>query len=179
MSSLISTSQSTGQTALPNAGDNSHRTSIWQAARAATATPGYFQPIQIEDSLYYDGGVLVNDPTSGAWLEIQDMHRQNCTQHCTWGGDWHLHASCQAGSGGIGALVSVGTIRTGSMTGLPTHGRNSDSRFRTAMNMSRNMKSGHAELEREAKHLYVLYRRFDVGKGLKTVDLNVFAGGSG
>jgi len=44
---------------------------IWQAARATSAAPTYFLPIEIDDVLYGDGGTGWNNPTS---LAIEEAH---------------------------------------------------------------------------------------------------------
>ena len=38
----------------------------WRILRASSAMPGFFSPIQIDDTIYYDGGVLMNTPLKPA-----------------------------------------------------------------------------------------------------------------
>ncbi|KAG9119619.1 hypothetical protein FRC07_005285 [Ceratobasidium sp. 392] len=42
--------------------DKSSETMIWQAARATTAAPAYFESIKLGDENYVDGGLQVNNP---------------------------------------------------------------------------------------------------------------------
>src|SRR5579859_2891379 len=60
---------------------------IWQAARATSAAPTFFKPIEIEHIQYVDGGVGQNNP---AELAIHEAHK-------VWPGR------------SIGCLVSIGT----------------------------------------------------------------------
>lgn len=63
---------------------------IWQAARAATAAPGYFDPLRIGDRIFEDGGFgKTNNPTLEGTYEIEEA----------------------SGPESIGIVVSVGTAR--------------------------------------------------------------------
>ena len=46
---------------------------IWQVARATSATPTVFAPIEIEDVLYGDGGTGWNNPTREVILEARNI----------------------------------------------------------------------------------------------------------
>jgi predicted acylesterase/phospholipase RssA len=46
---------------------------IWQAARATSAAPTYFLPIEIDDVLYGDGGLGWNNPTKEALAEARNV----------------------------------------------------------------------------------------------------------
>jgi hypothetical protein len=46
---------------------------IWQVARATSAAPAYFLPIEIHDVLYGDGGMGWNNPTKEAIAEAQNI----------------------------------------------------------------------------------------------------------
>ncbi|XP_072291966.1 calcium-independent phospholipase A2-gamma-like isoform X2 [Eucyclogobius newberryi] len=45
---------------------------VWQAIRATSAAPGYFQEFTLGQDLHQDGGLLINNPTSLA------VHESNC-----------------------------------------------------------------------------------------------------
>ncbi|RAL64837.1 hypothetical protein DID88_001433 [Monilinia fructigena] len=49
---------------------------IWKVARATTAAPTYFKPIQLERERFIDGGFggFSNNPTSRTFAEIEQMH---------------------------------------------------------------------------------------------------------
>jgi len=46
---------------------------IWQVARATSAAPTYFQPIEIDDVLYGDGGTGWNNPVKEAIAEARKV----------------------------------------------------------------------------------------------------------
>ena len=76
--------------------DKAQRFEIWQVARAATAAPWYFEPLEVEKArasghIYFtDGGFSRNNnPTRRGQLEIEELH----------------------GPDSIGIVVSVGTAR--------------------------------------------------------------------
>jgi predicted acylesterase/phospholipase RssA len=46
---------------------------IWQVARATSAAPTYFQPIEIDDVLYGDGGTGWNNPVKEAIAEARNV----------------------------------------------------------------------------------------------------------
>ena len=46
---------------------------IWQVARATSAAPTYFLPIEIDDVLYGDGGIGWNNPTKEAIAEARNV----------------------------------------------------------------------------------------------------------
>jgi len=47
---------------------------IWEAARATSAAPVYFQPTVIDGTKYMDGGIGANNPALVALLEVRDLH---------------------------------------------------------------------------------------------------------
>jgi patatin-like phospholipase/acyl hydrolase len=46
---------------------------IWQAARATSAAPTYFLPIEIDNVRYGDGGLMSNNPTKEAIAEARNI----------------------------------------------------------------------------------------------------------
>ena len=56
---------------------------FWQAVRATTAAPSYFEPARIEnltrkrEEALVDGGVFMNDPTIAAYLEARKLGWDN------------------------------------------------------------------------------------------------------
>ena len=49
---------------------------IWEAARATSAAPSYFDPVHIEDKTFLDGGLGHNNPSREALSEVWAIHRQ-------------------------------------------------------------------------------------------------------
>ncbi|KAK8042944.1 FabD/lysophospholipase-like protein [Apiospora phragmitis] len=45
-------------------------TPIWEVARATSAAPGYFEPIQIQGDMHIDGAVRVNNPSKVSTREV-------------------------------------------------------------------------------------------------------------
>ena len=83
---------------------NAQEFQIWEVARAATAAPFYFEPLEIETPgnaaplLFTDGGFSsTNNPTAEGTREIEDLY----------------------GSNSVGVVVSVGTAKRNS----PSHRR--------------------------------------------------------
>ncbi|MEM9633299.1 MAG: patatin-like phospholipase family protein [Pseudomonadota bacterium] len=60
-------------------GGRPHDYYFWQAVRATTAAPSYFEPARIEnltlkqDEAMVDGGVFMNDPSMAAYLEARKL----------------------------------------------------------------------------------------------------------
>lgn len=69
---------------------NAQNFEIWQVARAATAAPFYFDPLQIGDQLFEDGAIgPANNPTQEGMLDIEET----------------------SGAESVGIVVSIGTAR--------------------------------------------------------------------
>ena len=160
-----------------NAGDESHLRFIWQAARATAAAPTYFKPIKIDDGTYYDGGPRVNNPSSKAWSEVRDMHEQLCTTQCeNLHGELHQtsHQGCRAPSGGIGALVSIGTGLSAPLSMLSDG--NVVHKFlrivKTATNKLTDTEPTHLHTEERAGTAGMYYSRFNVESGLENFKLD-------
>ena len=52
---------------------NAFSACIWQVARATSAAPTFFSPIEIDDVLYGDGGTGWNNPTKEAIAEVRNI----------------------------------------------------------------------------------------------------------
>ncbi|KAK5698262.1 hypothetical protein LTR97_007223 [Elasticomyces elasticus] len=45
---------------------------IWEAARATSAAPSFFAPVEIDEVRYVDGGLLANNPVNMLWEEARN-----------------------------------------------------------------------------------------------------------
>jgi calcium-independent phospholipase A2-gamma len=53
--------------------DGTTRHCVWQAVRASSAAPGYYEDFKIEGYIFHDGGVLANNPTAIALHEVKNL----------------------------------------------------------------------------------------------------------
>lgn len=58
---------------LGNSFDGTCKAEIWQAIRASSAAPGYFQEFKFNSSILLDGGMLVNNATGVAYAEANQL----------------------------------------------------------------------------------------------------------
>ncbi|MCJ1456642.1 hypothetical protein MMC28_007004 [Mycoblastus sanguinarius] len=63
-----------------NLQDAGHDIPIWEVARATSAAPTYFKPIQIQGRKYVDGGFGANNPCAEIYEEVRKMnnHAEKC-----------------------------------------------------------------------------------------------------
>ena len=62
---------------------------IWEAARATSAAPTYFQPANIDGHWFVDGGLVANDPSMAALTEAAAL----------FGGTENINMLLSVGSG--------------------------------------------------------------------------------
>ncbi|KAF5700326.1 guanine nucleotide-binding alpha-3 subunit [Fusarium globosum] len=56
--------------------DHKEETRIWEVASATSATPGYFDAIEIDGATYLDGSLVANNPSYRALEEVLTIHRK-------------------------------------------------------------------------------------------------------
>ena len=54
-----------------------HAIPIWKVGRATAAAPSYFEPMEIDDHKFLDGGVGCNNPSFEAFQELMRMHNHS------------------------------------------------------------------------------------------------------
>lgn len=57
--------------------DGTHKHSIWQAVRASSAAPGYYEDFKVDGLIFHDGGVLANNPAAIALHEAKHLWPSN------------------------------------------------------------------------------------------------------
>ena len=55
---------------------------IWQIAIATAAAPTFFDPANIEDQVFADGGITANNPTQEALRDMDSLHNSNLSDIC-------------------------------------------------------------------------------------------------
>lgn len=55
---------------------------IWQIARATAAAPFYFEPMQLEDRVFLDGGFGTNNPTQEAVRDLESLYNGILNDTC-------------------------------------------------------------------------------------------------
>ena len=53
--------------------DGTHKYTVWQAVRASSAAPGYYEDFKIEGQIFHDGGVICNNPTAISIHEAKQL----------------------------------------------------------------------------------------------------------
>ena len=55
---------------------------IWQAARATSAAPSYFEPVELGDRIFADGGITSKNPTLEALGDLNFLHDGDLKDSC-------------------------------------------------------------------------------------------------
>ncbi|OCL02481.1 FabD/lysophospholipase-like protein, partial [Glonium stellatum] len=129
-----------------------HSIPIWEAARATTAAPSYFDPIEISNRKFGDGGFGTNNPAAEMFWEVANMN----------GGD----------PKSVSLLLSIGT-------GESKINRFKDGpvgKYRGYLNAARRLASSsaavHENLQALGKAFGIPYYRFNVPGGLGKMKLD-------
>lgn len=129
---------------------------IWQVARATTAAPTYFKPLDIGDERFLDGGFgLANNPTWHALVEVGQMSAN----------------SPQA----VALTVSIGTGRADKVPPVARRGAGLLGRYKAIIKYSAatttDSENTHLKVEHLSRTSGLHYERFNVDGGLGNVDL--------
>jgi hypothetical protein len=122
-----------------------HNIPIWEAARATTAAPTYFDTVQIGNWRFGDGGLGANNPTREMFFEVTQMN-----------GNAH---EC------LNLILSIGTGQTakGTMFGDGPLAKYLNPLF-AARKLATDSEKAHEWMDATAKMLNVPYERFNVSK---------------
>ncbi len=122
-----------------------HSIPIWEAARATTAAPTYFDPIMISNRKFGDGGFGTNNPVWEMFWEVTHMNGGNAINH------------------GIELLLSIGT---GEAKPIRRIGTGCCNKYWTYLNAARQLASQSADAERNIGNIQgafnIPYYRFNV-----------------
>ena len=136
-----------------NPQDRGHDIPIWQVARATSAAPTYFKPINIDGRKYLDGGFGANNPCAEIYEEVRKMN--NRAEKC------------------VKVVVSIGTgkdKRTRRFRGTGLTG------YWNYMSVAKKLASGteetHANMLIRASEASFQYYRLNVEDGLGTMKLD-------
>ena len=128
---------------------------IWQVARATSAAPGYFKPVEIDGLLYLDGGFGANNPCSEIVEEVRTLNNQA--------------SSC------VGTVVSIGTGKDKGSSRLKNKGPTRFINFFTAATKwASDPEREHGVQRKNAKHRVTgfNYFRLNVEDGLGAMKLD-------
>ncbi|KAF5650755.1 phospholipase [Fusarium sp. NRRL 52700] len=114
---------------------------LWQAARATSAAPAYFKPIEINGESLIDGGVQANNPLGWLWTEVIQVFTAVRETDCFL-------------SIGTGVSLSQHALSVSGLTGLLTNTNIVNILFRELINAF------------APRGLTRKYWRFDFGDGL-------------
>ncbi|CEJ54942.1 hypothetical protein PMG11_01228 [Penicillium brasilianum] len=88
---------------------------LWQAARATSAAPAYFKPLQVGRIKLVDGGLLANNPLGWLWTEVLGVYGPTRETDCFLSigtGMASNVAVAQPGFNFKGAMMSFSSIAT-------------------------------------------------------------------
>ena len=123
-----------------------HSIPIWEAARATTAAPFYFEPIKISNRKFGDGGFGTNNPAEEMLWEVTHMNGSDLSDH------------------GIALLLSIGTGESD----IVRIGEGPIGKYRAYFNAAKKLASDsqrvHERLEGYKKPFKLPYYRFNVPK---------------
>jgi Patatin-like phospholipase len=126
-----------------------HSISIWEAARATTAAPGYFKPIEISNRKFGDGGFGTNNPAMEMFWEVTHMNGSDAKNH------------------GIELILSIGTGE--SKVSRFANGRLAKywTYFNAAKKLASDSNNAHEQMENLKNIVDVSYYRFNVPEHYK------------
>jgi hypothetical protein len=122
-----------------------HNIPIWEAARATTAAPTYFDTVQIGNWRFGDGGLGANNPTMEMFFEVIQMNGN--APEC------------------LNLILSIGTGQTakGTMFGDGPFAKYLNPLF-AARKLATDSENAHLKMKATAKMCNVPYERFNVSK---------------
>ena len=102
---LIAYDLSEGKTKLLRSYADESQYPVWVAARATSAAPTYFAPIEYQQEVLVDGGVVANNPVIYAYYEAKKMY-PNCSKFhilsLSTGGTYHTINADETSNGFLG-----------------------------------------------------------------------------
>ena len=145
---------------------------IWSVARATSAAPYLFDDAVIDGRRFFDGGLIINNPSPESYFEVDCLHQQRLQHKAAQEG--RRIDSKQQSSPSVAVLVSIGSglrplPKSRSKVGLPGMDRVTGLIDRLVWATWTSTERAHEQMERAIYETETDYYRFNVEEGIGSV----------